>query len=89
MSGGQVGRYSEAGTQGGMVFTDPVFSKGVETGKLTRWAIDRFTTVLMGGIAAEAIHYGSCEVTFNRVSTLYLRFEMFNTQKAIPKRQYS
>ncbi|CAM9418188.1 unnamed protein product [Ascophyllum nodosum] len=56
-----VGRYSEAGTQGGMVFTDPVFSKGVDSGKLTRWAIDRFTTVLMGGIAAEAINYGSCE----------------------------
>ena len=48
------------------MFTDPVFSKGVDSGKLTRWAIDRFTTVLMGGIAAEAINYGSCEVNVQR-----------------------
>ncbi|CAN0442836.1 unnamed protein product, partial [Scytosiphon promiscuus] len=30
-------------------------------GKLTKSSIDRFTIVLMGGIAAEAINYGNSE----------------------------
>lgn len=58
----QVGRFAAAGAQGGTVFADPTFAKGMSNGKLTRSAIDRFTIVLMGGIAAESIQYGNSEV---------------------------
>ena len=60
----QVGRFAAAGAQGGTVFADPTFAKGMSNGKLTRSAIDRFTIVLMGGIAAESIQYGNSEVGF-------------------------
>ncbi|CAN0271194.1 unnamed protein product, partial [Ectocarpus fasciculatus] len=49
------------GAQGGTVFADPVLSKQMADGKLTKSSIDRFSIVLMGGIAAEAINYGSSE----------------------------
>lgn len=67
-----MGKYARAGAQGGTVFADPVFAKGIASGKLTRSAIDRFSIVLMGGIAAEAIQYGSSEVrqTATSVGTL-------------------
>lgn len=58
----QVGRFAAAGAQGGTVFADPIFANGMSSGKLTRSAIDRFTIVLMGGIAAESIQYGNSEV---------------------------
>ena len=51
-----------SGAQGGTVFADPILSKQMAQGKLTKSSIDRFTIVLMGGIAAEAINYGSSEV---------------------------
>lgn len=57
-----MGKYARAGAQGGTIFADPVFAKGMASGKLTRSAIDRFSIVLMGGIAAEAIQYGNSEV---------------------------
>lgn len=44
------------------MFADPILSKQMAQGKLTKSSIDRFTIVLMGGIAAEAINYGSSEV---------------------------
>ncbi|CAM9717288.1 unnamed protein product, partial [Hapterophycus canaliculatus] len=50
-----------SGAQGGTVFADPILSKQMAQGKLTKSSIDRFTIVLMGGIAAEAINYGSSE----------------------------
>ncbi|CAN0485099.1 unnamed protein product, partial [Ectocarpus sp. 12 AP-2014] len=49
------------GAQGGTVFADPVLSKQMADGKLTKSSIDRFSIVLMGGIAAEAINYGNSE----------------------------
>lgn len=58
----QIGKYASSGAQGGTVFADPAFARGMESGKLTRSAIDRFSIVLMGGIAAEAIEYGTSEV---------------------------
>lgn len=57
-----MGKFAAAGAQGGTVFADPTFAKGMSNGKLTRSAIDRFTIVLMGGIAAESIQYGNSEV---------------------------
>lgn len=59
----KVGKYARSGAQGGTVFADPAFAKGMASGKLTRTAIDRFSIVLMGGIAAEAIEYGTSEVS--------------------------
>lgn len=52
-----------SGAQGGTVFADPILSKQMAQGKLTKSSIDRFTIVLMGGIAAEAMNYGSSEVS--------------------------
>lgn len=57
----EIGKYATSGAQGGTVFADPSFARGMDTGKLTRSAIDRFSIVLMGGIAAEAIEYGTSE----------------------------
>ncbi|CAN0423940.1 unnamed protein product [Pylaiella littoralis] len=50
-----------SGAQGGTVFADPILSKQMAQGKLTKSSIDRFSIVLMGGIAAEAMNYGSSE----------------------------
>lgn len=47
------------------MFADPILSKQMAQGKLTKSSIDRFTIVLMGGIAAEAINYGSSEVSIH------------------------
>lgn len=46
------------------MFADPILSKQMAQGKLTKSSIDRFTIVLMGGIAAEAINYGNSEVIY-------------------------
>ncbi|CAM9136694.1 unnamed protein product [Discosporangium mesarthrocarpum] len=47
--------------QGGTIFADPAFAKGIQSGRLTRSTVDRFTIVLMAGIAAEAMEYGAAE----------------------------
>ncbi|CAM9887580.1 unnamed protein product, partial [Sphacelaria rigidula] len=57
----EIGKFAASGAQGGTIFADPAFAKGIQSGKLTRSAIDRFSIVLMGGIAAEAMQYGTSE----------------------------
>lgn len=57
------------------MFADPILSKQMAQGKLTKSSIDRFTIVLMGGIAAEAINYGSSEVPIDP----YINFSMCAT----------
>lgn len=59
----KIGKYAGGSAQGGTMFADPAFAKGVASGKLTSSMINRFSIVLMGGIAAEAINFGSSEVT--------------------------
>lgn len=70
----QVGRFASSGAQGGTVFADPTFAKGMSSGKLTRSAIDRFTIVIMGGIAAESIQYGNSEVSFFEIRDWWFSF---------------
>lgn len=43
------------------MFADPSLARGLQSGTITKTAIDRFSIVLMGGIAAEAIKYGRAE----------------------------
>ncbi|KAG5176122.1 hypothetical protein JKP88DRAFT_336324 [Tribonema minus] len=47
--------------QGGTVFADPTFARGLQSGSITKTSIDRFSIVLMAGIAAEAVVYGRAE----------------------------
>lgn len=58
----KIGKYGGGSAQGGTMFADPAFASAVARGKLTSSVINRFSIVLMGGIAAEAIHFGSSEV---------------------------
>lgn len=48
--------------QAGTVFFDNDLSNQLNANKVTRSAIDRYTIVLMGGIAAEAMTYEQAEV---------------------------
>jgi hypothetical protein len=50
-----------AGGQGGTVFADPAFARGMQTGTLHKSLVDRFSIVLMAGIASEAISFGKAE----------------------------
>jgi len=56
----KVRKYIKGG-QGGTIFADPIFSKGLMSGNITKSSVDRFSVVLMGGIAAEAILYEKSE----------------------------
>lgn len=49
------------GGQGGTVFADPIFARGIESGSLTKSAVDRFSIILMAGIAAEAGQFGKAD----------------------------
>jgi len=50
-----------SGGQGGTLFTDADFIQEVRSGTLSRRTIDRFAIILMGGIAAEALEFGSAD----------------------------
>ena len=45
----------------GTVFFDPILGRAMSTGKITRESIDRYSVVVMAGIAAEASQYGRAE----------------------------
>ncbi len=45
----------------GTSFFDPLLSKEITDGKLTRSSIDRYASVVMAGIAAEALEYSKAE----------------------------
>ena len=45
----------------GTVFFDPILGSSMQTGKITRESIDRYSVVVMAGIAAEASNYGRAE----------------------------
>lgn len=79
----KIGKYATSGAQGGTVFADPSFARGMDTGKLTRSAIDRFSIVLMGGIAAEAIEYGTSEVR-NIEIIIYIQVCAYFSDEATP-----
>jgi hypothetical protein len=56
----EVRRFVAAG-QGGTVFADRSFASGLASGNLSRTDINRFSIILMAGIAAEALQYGRAE----------------------------
>jgi len=56
----QLRNFVNAG-QGGTLFTDQTFVAEVTKGALSRRTIDRFAIILMAGIAAEALEYGSAD----------------------------
>ena len=45
----------------GTAFFDPELNAAARRGRITRSVIDRYCIVVMGGIAAEAVSYGSAE----------------------------
>mmetsp|Transcript_20883 Transcript_20883/g.85029 ORF Transcript_20883/g.85029 Transcript_20883/m.85029 type:complete len:328 (+) Transcript_20883:147-1130(+) len=47
--------------QAGTIFTDPRLQNELQNNKLTQKSIDRYSIVVMGGIAAEALEYGQAE----------------------------
>uniref|UniRef100_A0A7S1XEF1 Peptidase M41 domain-containing protein n=1 Tax=Compsopogon caeruleus TaxID=31354 RepID=A0A7S1XEF1_9RHOD len=47
--------------QAGTVFADEVIERELKNGRLSEWSIDRFTIVVMAGIASEALKYGQAE----------------------------
>mmetsp|Transcript_32805 Transcript_32805/g.60037 ORF Transcript_32805/g.60037 Transcript_32805/m.60037 type:complete len:607 (-) Transcript_32805:53-1873(-) len=50
-----------AAGQGGTLFSDPTFRDEMARGTITQTSIDRFSVVLMAGIAAEALEFGSAD----------------------------
>jgi hypothetical protein len=60
LSGGEALRGGIPG-QAGTLFFDPRMAKELQTGVVTNQTIDRYSCVVMAGIAAEAIEYGQAE----------------------------
>ncbi|VEU40428.1 unnamed protein product [Pseudo-nitzschia multistriata] len=54
-------RFRGLGVSAGTSFFDPDLSSQIENSKITRSAIDRYSIIVMAGIAAEAVMYGKAD----------------------------
>lgn len=54
-------RFGSRGVSAGTSFFDPELSKQVETSKITRSVVDRYSIIVMAGIAAEAVNFGRAD----------------------------
>jgi hypothetical protein len=54
-------RFGSRGVNAGTSFFDPELSKQIKSSKITRSAVDRYSIIVMAGIAAEAINFGRAD----------------------------
>jgi hypothetical protein len=54
-------RFGSRGVSAGTSFFDAELSKQMESSKITRSAVDRYSIIVMAGIAAEAINFGRAD----------------------------
>eukprot|EP00980_Cylindrotheca_fusiformis_P016713 scaffold5024_cov136-Cylindrotheca_fusiformis.AAC.42 len=54
-------RFGSMGVSAGTSFFDPVLSSQIASTKITRSSIDRYSIIVMAGIAAEAVNYGQAD----------------------------
>lgn len=57
----QDARFGSRAVSAGTAFVDPELAKQIGSNKVTRSAIDRYSIVVMAGIAAEAVNYGQAD----------------------------
>ena len=57
----QDARFGSRAVSAGTAFVDPELAKQISSNKVARSSIDRYSIVVMAGIAAEAVHYGQAD----------------------------
>jgi len=57
----QDARFGSRAVSAGTSFFDPVLVSQIENAKVTRSSIDRYSIIVMAGIAAEAVNYGQAD----------------------------